>query len=72
MNFDFFFLTKFIIKGNRTHLAQKNSQPVSKNNTIFRLSQKCIKRLIIKTFLKNLLCFEHQNHATYLKFCSKQ
>ena len=34
----FFFLIKFIITGNWTHFTQKDSQPGSKINTIFRLS----------------------------------
>ena len=37
-------------KGSWTQLAQKNSQPGSKVNALFKLSWKYIKRLIIKTF----------------------
>ena len=33
--FEIYFLIRFIIKGNRTHSSQENSQPGSKINTIF-------------------------------------
>ena len=38
------------VKGNSTHLTQKNSRPGAKINTIFRLSKKYFKCIIIKTF----------------------
>ena len=55
------------IEENWTHSAEKNSQPGAKNNTIFRLSWKCLNRIIIKTFYKHLVCFEHQNHVILFK-----
>ena len=53
------------VKGNWTHLAQKNSRPGAKINTIFRLPRKHFNRISItkKTFFKHLVCFEHQNHV---------
>ena len=61
------FLAKAFYERNWTHLAQKNSQPGSKINTIFRLSWKCINCFIIKIFYKHLVCFKHHNHAMDLK-----
>ena len=42
-----------------THLAQKNSRPRARINTIFRLSRKYFNRIsiTIKTFLRYLVCF---------------
>ena len=52
------------VKGNWTDLAKKNLQPGANINAIFRLSlKKCLNRIIIRTFPKHLICFEHQNHV---------
>ena len=38
------------VKGNWAYLADKNSWPVAKITTAFRLSWKCLNLIIIKTF----------------------
>ena len=71
MVFEIYFLIKFIIKENWTHLAQKNSQPGAKISTIFRLSWKCLNRIVIKTFqniwstlsIKFMLSFVLKNNS---------
>ena len=47
------------VKRNWTHLAQKNSRPRARINTIFRLSRKYFNRIsiTIETFLRYLVCF---------------
>ena len=55
------------VKGNWTYLAQKKSRPAAKINTVFALSLKYFNRIIIKTFLKYLVCCEHQNRVMLFK-----
>ena len=54
MTFEMYFLIRFIIKGNWTHLTQKNSQPGSKTNAIFMeyIIIKMYKPSYYKTILK--------------------
>ena len=71
MIFGIYFLITFVIKENWTHLAQKNSQPGAKISTIFRLSWKCLNRIVIKTFqniwstlsIKFMLSFVLKNNS---------
>ena len=55
------------VKGNWTHLTENDSQPRAKVNKKFRLSWKYLNCIIIKTFLKHLVCFEHQNYFVLFK-----
>ena len=50
------------VKGNWTHLAEKNSRPGDKIATAFSI-MKIFNRIIIRNILNYLFYFEHQNHV---------
>ena len=54
------------------HLADKNSQPGAKINSIFRLPQKCLNRIIIKPFKNIWFSMSIKIMLCYLKFRFKQ
>ena len=55
------------VEGNWADLQEKNSQPGGKINANFRLSCKWLNHIIIKTLLKHLAWFEHQNYVMLVK-----